>query len=293
MSRRHGIARSLEREEKAIDMHPSRSLNVPTKALLAAACVMLSQPALAQQDEPDEDKPDLKVLVGIGIQLRPSFPGASELSLRPLPLVRVRREGALLPSRAPDQNSSIKIVGDREGLSLGGTFNFQSKRDEDDVGAKVGDVGFTFEPGAYAQAFVTDTVRLRAEVRHGLGGHNAFVGDIAADYVFRPADDRFVATIGPRMRFADSRYHRRYFGITPETAAATGLPGFDADAGLYAVGATAGLLYQFTPQWGGFGYAGYDRLTGDAAHSPIVREFGSRNQFSTGLAVTYTFGVKR
>ena len=265
----------------------------PGKLAALAGCLLLSQPAFAQEEETPTDKPDLLFLVGLGVQLRPSFPGADQFRLSPLPFVRVRREGDLLPDRAPDQNSSIRIVGDREGLSFGGTFNFQSRRDEGDVGAAVGDVGFTFEPGVFAQVFVRENVRLRAEVRRGLGGHNAFVGDLAGDYVIRAPDDRFVATIGPRLRFADSRYHRRYFGVSPQTAAATGLQPFDADAGLYAVGATAGTLYRFTPRSGALGYVAYDRLTGSAADSPIVREFGSRNQFSTGVAVTYTFGVKR
>jgi outer membrane protein len=39
-----------------------------------------------------------------------------------------------------------------------------------------------------------------------------------------------------------------------------------------------------------FGYARYERLVGDADDSPIVRsKFGSRNQLSGGLGVTYTF----
>lgn len=258
-----------------------------------AALVLSPHPGFAQSSAEDDDKPDLRILLGIGLQYRPSYPGADELSLAPFPVVRVRREGDPLPSRAPDQNSSIRILGERDRLSFGGTFNFLSARDDEDVGAAVGDVGFTFEPGLYVQGYVTDDIRLRAEARRGLGGHNAFVGDLAADYIIRATDDRFVATIGPRIRLADDRYHRRYFGVSPTTAGATGLPAYEAGAGIYAVGATAGLLYQFTPEWGGYGYTGYDRLTGDAANSPIVRRFGSRDQFSTGIAVTYTFGVKR
>jgi outer membrane protein len=60
-----------------------------------------------------------------------------------------------------------------------------------------------------------------------------------------------------------------------------------------AVGVTAGYLRQLTPRWGIYSYAKYDRLVGDAADSPIVRQFGSRDQFSGGLALTYTFGGGR
>ena len=41
------------------------------------------------------------------------------------------------------------------------------------------------------------------------------------------------------------------------------------------------------------GYAKYDRLLNDAADSPVVRRFGSRDQLSGGAALTYTFFVGR
>ena len=40
-------------------------------------------------------------------------------------------------------------------------------------------------------------------------------------------------------------------------------------------------------------YAGYDRLVRDAGASPLVRRYGSRDQFSGGLGLTYTFLVHR
>jgi molecular chaperone DnaK (HSP70) len=36
-----------------------------------------------------------------------------------------------------------------------------------------------------------------------------------------------------------------------------------------------------------------ERLVGDAAKSPIVRQFGSRDQLSAGIGLSYTFTVKR
>jgi outer membrane protein len=32
---------------------------------------------------------------------------------------------------------------------------------------------------------------------------------------------------------------------------------------------------------------------GDASKSPIIREFGSRNQLSGGFGLSYTFTIKR
>ncbi|MEO6255217.1 MAG: MipA/OmpV family protein, partial [Sphingomicrobium sp.] len=56
---------------------------------------------------------------------------------------------------------------------------------------------------------------------------------------------------------------------------------------------TSGLSYQFSPRFGMFGFGRYERLVGDAAKSPIVRELGSRNQLSGGLGLSYTFNIQR
>ena len=55
-------------------------------------------------------------------------------------------------------------------------------------------------------------------------------------------------------------------------------------------GATTSVLRQLSDRWGVFGYAKYDRLLSDAADSPVTRRFGSRDQFSGGAGVSYTFG---
>jgi outer membrane protein len=74
-------------------------------------------------------------------------------------------------------------------------------------------------------------------------------------------------------------------------AAATGLPVFDADSGFHAYGVVGGATVMLGRSWGLYGYARYDRLTGDAADSPITRVYGSRNQYSGGVAIFYNFEV--
>jgi outer membrane protein len=71
------------------------------------------------------------------------------------------------------------------------------------------------------------------------------------------------------------------------------LPEFRPSGGIYGVALASGLTLQLSDHWGLFSYARYERLIGDAAKSPIVRQFGSRNQISGGLGLSYTFTVKR
>lgn len=157
------------------------------------------------------------------------------------------------------------------------------------MGGDLPKVGFTLEAGIFAQYALSQRFRLRAEGRKGLGGHKGLIGTIGADAVLR-RDDAQLFSIGPRLTIADSKYNSAYFSVTPEASAASGLPAFSANGGIQAVGAAAGYLQQLSRRWGYSSYLKYDRLVGDAADSPIVRGFGSKDQISGGVALTYTFG---
>jgi outer membrane protein len=40
-------------------------------------------------------------------------------------------------------------------------------------------------------------------------------------------------------------------------------------------------------------YARYERLVSDAGRSPLIRTYGSRDQISAGLALSYTFRLSK
>jgi outer membrane protein len=136
---------------------------------------------------------------------------------------------------------------------------------------------------------VSDGFRLRGEMRKGVTGHKGWIGMAGADFVMRDRDE-WLFSIGPRLTWSDDRYQDTWFGVAQEDSAPSGLPAYDPGGGIQAYGATASFLKQFTPRWGIQTYAKYDRLVGDAADSPVVRQHGSREQFSGGVALNYTFG---
>ncbi len=255
-------------------------------ALCALCFAATATPALAREG-------DGKIVsIGAGLRFSPKYPGADELGLGPLPFFDIRDAGDPLTFESPDEGAGFGLLSDDSAFNIGPAVNFQGKRDEDDVGANVGNVGFTVEAGAFAEYYVMPNLRLRAEGRRGIGGHDAFVGDITADFIIRDRDT-YVFSIGPRARWGEGKYQRAYFGVDPATAAATGLAPYRPGGGFHAAGVAAGLTYMIGSNWGLHGFAGYDRLIGDAADSPIVRTFGSRNQFSAGAGLFYSFGVGR
>jgi len=159
-----------------------------------------------------------------------------------------------------------------------------------------GNIGFAAEPGAFAQfGFAGGKARVRAEVRHGFGGHDALVSDLILGWSDRfgtPGPGQWFWSVSGRATFGGRSYLQTYFGVSPAQAAATGLPAFRASSGLVSTGLAASL----TRPLGRTGkrgivtlFGGYERLADAAADSPLIRERGDRNQLSVGLSYGYRF----
>lgn len=256
---------------------------------VAAFAALAATPALAQ-DEGRDERP-LIISFGGGVQFTPEYPGAGDLKLGPLFTGGVRREGDPIRGSAPDDGFGFSLTGRGGPIEIGPMIAFQGERDQDDVGVAIGDVDFAFEPGAFVNVNISPALRLRAEARRGFDGHEGWLGELGVDTFIRAAPNS-VASIGARVRLADAEYMRTYYGVTPARALASGLPAFAPDGGVRAVGVVAGITHEFTRNFGIYGYAGYDRLLGDAADSPIVRQRGSADQFSAGLALFFNFRMR-
>jgi outer membrane protein len=231
------------------------------------------------------------VTIGPGGAYVPKFPGADKMEIRLWPIVNVRRTGKEARFITPDDNFGIGLIGDRN-FRIGPSLNIQHGRNEADAIPGIGDVGTTIEGGVFAEAFLTDHFRLRADVRKGFGGHKGVVGDVGADVIFGQPADRFHFSVGPRLRLANNRYMQSFYGVSPTQSTLSGLPTYNAGGGLTSAGALTFANYQITPRLGIQAYARYDRLLGDARNSPLVlSSVGSRNQYETGLGLTYSFDI--
>jgi len=261
-----------------------------TKQLLllaAAAFPLVSTPAAAQ----DAGTPDLRIRVGAGAQTRPSFIGADNNDIVPLFRVNIARHGHEFRFSAPDDGFAIPLVSSG-GFAFGPEGQIQSRRRNSDAGVAIGEVKRTYELGGFVDYVLADSIRLRASLRKGLNGHDGVVGQIGADKIWRDGD-KYMFSIGPRLLFSDGRYQRAYFGVSPAAALATGLPAYRPGSGVHAVALAASGNYELGGNFGLFGFARGERLIGDAGKSPFIRTYGSRNQFSAGLGLSYTFAVRR
>lgn len=224
----------------------------------------------------------------------PAYPGSDKLGFIGYPSLSFSRVGEPVAFGTPDDGISIGFNVAPE-FRMGPVIRFQGGRYDGDNRELRGirDVNWAVEPGLFAEFWpIGDRLRTRLEVRHGVGGHQGFVATVGADLVERVGAWTFSA--GPRVHLADSESNNTYFGVSARDAALNPfVVPFKAQGGLRSVGAAAAATYQVTPAWATTVYAGYDRLTQDAARSPITRAFGSPDQFKFGASLSYTFEVPK
>jgi len=229
----------------------------------------------------DAPSPDIVATIRLGVDVGPAYFGSDEYQVGPNFVPRfdyIRFPGGF-------EFGSSEAVGFRTGPGLQGSVRFIRTRDSDDYEPIEGldDVPASLELGLGA-AYEQRNYRFFANARYGVIGHNAWVGELGADGIAYPIDG-LTLTAGPRVQLGTERFTETYFGVTPDEAAQSDLPTFDADSGAYAAGMEVTARYLFNERWGVEGIATYNRLINNAADSPIT-EAGSPDQYEFRLGIT-------
>jgi len=221
----------------------------------------------------------------------PSYPGAKDNSILFFPSGGIRKAGTPATFSTPDQGVSLALF-DIGWLKAGPAASFVGARRGRDHAALLGlnDVDWTIEGGAFVELWPMEQLRTRVELRKGFHGHHGYVADFGADWVVKQGQWTFSA--GPRLTLASDDFMRRYFSVSPLESGLSGLPVYKADGGVKSYGATIAAKYDWSKAFSTTLWGRYDRLTGDAAKSPIVRETGSPNQFTVGLIAAYAFDFR-
>jgi len=222
-------------------------------------------------DNPD---PDVVFSIGLGAGGRPAYFGSDEYEYGATGSFQFDYV------RFPNGFSfgSANAVGFSQGASVVGSVRYIDERISMDYPEIDGldDIDRTFEVGM-GVAYEQEYYRAYGAARYGFFGHEAFVGELGADYISRPVRG-LTLTVGPRIELGDSKFTDTYFGVTPEESVESGLDAYSAGGGLYSAGLEATALYQFNPLWGVRGRLNWSRLLDDAADSPITLA-GDDDQF--------------
>lgn len=228
--------------------------------------------------------------VGVGPVYRADYFGSNDYELRADPEVYVKfRNFVFLDNDGAD----LALFG-FSGFSFGPSIRLVGDRDEADnpALAGLGDVDHTFEVGGFAATKFLDRFLVRAKVRKGVvGGHNGLIVDAAATaLLFRFG--RVSTSVSGQASWIGDRYADTYFSVTPAQSLASGLAVYDADRGVRDFGGSFNAYINIGKRWSLNPYVSYRYILDGIADTPIIDDFGDRNQYTVGFHLMRQFEFK-
>lgn len=271
-----------------------------TQTLTLTLALLAGSPSVAAaQEQPPQE--GWRLALGAGALYAPAYEGDDEYRLSILPNIQVaygERFAASVQDGAryrwintPDWRAG-PIARLRFGRDEDGGQPFAVTGDDSNDLRGLGDVDTSVELGGFVE-YDLGAFAFSAEARQAVNGHEGLIADFGARWTGRTAlaGSPVFLSLGPRLRFVDNDFASAYFGVTPGQSVASGLAVFSAGGGLHSYGASISGVAPLTPdqRWTAVFIASLDRLTGDAADSPLVRERGDATQASVGMFISRSF----
>ncbi len=232
------------------------------------------------------------VTVKVNAVTSPKWTGSDANGFIAYPSLSFRKAGEPVKFSSPDDGIGMAIV-DSGSFSMGPVVRYRAGRYNGSNAELRGihDVRWTVEPGVFANLWLTPNFRARAELRHGVRSEDGLHANFGVDAV--NTFGAWALAIGPRLSLANGHYMRTNYGVTAQDAAwSPRVTPYKAQGGIKSYGAYGSATYQFNPSWAATLHGGYDRLVGSAGKSPIVSNIGSKDQYSIGLVLAYSFSMK-
>ncbi|MEQ1542830.1 MAG: MipA/OmpV family protein [Novosphingobium sp.] len=276
-------------------------LTAPFGAMLGIA-----QPALAQDARPVGPPPaGDRVTIGLGLGTSADYEGSDDYRLQPGGILQGRLGGIDFQMRG--LNLYTDLIADKPGsrtqFKLGPVVQVRLDRTgtiKDPRVAQLGsrktavELGLNAGIGLRGALIPPDSLSFEVSYLHDVAGaHRSAVVTPSINYA-TPVSARAFARLSVSADHVGAGYARTYFDVAPVAGPAVPLPAYATrGAGWKSVGTT--LLY--TRDLGGeprkglglFALAGYKRLLGQFADSPIVRDAGSASQGLGVIGLSYSF----
>ena len=263
-------------------------------ASVAVPALAADLPTRAVAPAYSDTAPLFTVIIAAGPQVLPDFPGSKSYYVLPSVHIAYLKPGEKDSFYTQDDSFDFRVI-DTTFFKAGPVANYQRRRGLSDGNGQffgLRNVGDSVELGGFVEVWpAPEHLRLRGEIRKAVTGYDGLVGTVGADFIGRLGP--FQASVGPRVKFGDQRYVDRYFSIQPFEAALNGrVTPYQASAGVTSVGAFATVRYDINQTYSVSLFGGYDRLANSVGNSPVATVLGSRDQFTGGVTLAYTFGFK-
>ncbi|HEX7731242.1 MAG TPA: MipA/OmpV family protein [Rhodanobacter sp.] len=252
------------------------------RLLPALLCLLLPFSVMADTG----DTPTLAI--GAGAQRMPSWAGARTQRSDPIPFVDIE-----LPQYGFSLSTEDGLQWDliRDAHLHGGLYgDFQWGRDRDDLGALAGRLP-TLAPratgGGYLEWDFTKDLDAGVHLSHDVNGAGAYL-EFYAEWD-PPKLGLLEQSLQLRWQSMNGAAMRRFFGVTPASAQALGVPPWQPGSGSQLATLEYDLFMPTSEHTGVAASLEYGYLLGHAAASPLVRQYGSRSQLTESLAFVYHF----
>lgn len=261
--------------------------------LTTALGALLLTPSLASAQDAPPASNRLTGSAAIGIAAVPDYEGADDH--RVVPLVNGRLAIGERYIAVEGVTLRANVIG-IEGFEFGPVASLTFGRDDkikNVAVARLGKIDDAYELGAFGAISVPvngdDRVRLAVQGVYDVSDvHGGFIVSATASYA-AAIGDRALLSFDIGSSYANDDYAETYFSVSRTGSMASGLARFDARGGIKDVGASITASHRVGDRWSLVGYAGYRRLLGDFADSPVVARGGSADQLSGGIGLAFSF----
>ncbi len=248
------------------------------------------------QDSPFQIE-EMPNVVGVAVGVLPDYVGSNDYTLGVAPFARVTLGSTERYFLLNVTELYFNVIDDPV-MRFGPVVNYRFGRDDDvndSVVKKMSNIKGAFETGA----FIGVDWKFHNDRRHRLIAdaqvlfdvnkvYKGTTGTISARY-WRPFGPMFDGVLGVGIQLADNRYVNKYFGVSENDSALSGLPFYKASGGVNNFKVFPGVVMHLSRQWHLAAGVRYMRLTGDAENSPVVSLRGSADQWVFGVGTAYSW----
>ncbi len=292
--------------------HPN-SFQTTMKTLLAlslaVACTVVQAQTPATNPMPDGSR---DLYVGLGAVSENAYQGGARRRVRALPLVQLEWSNGVFVS---GMNAGMHLS-HNPAFEWGPLLSLQTKRTSDGSAGGAGGIGQQTVPGmvrptggrtqaggagldgmddiparlqagAFANYYITPTLRLTNSVLYGAGkGRDGLVYSLGVQHTAADITAHHRLTYTAGVTLVNDRYSASFFGVSALEAQTSGHPVYAPGAGVQDVYLGARWNWALSPSWMLASGARVTRLQGDARNSPLVQR-ATNFSISSGLAYRF------
>jgi len=228
---------------------------------------------------------DWVITLGAGVMVGPKYPGSNSMRFQPIPAIDIEYKNLLFAKQ--DMPLGVYFINTpvwSAGLAVQ-YDNTQRRPSDNPALASIGGVDTTYRAKLFG-SYTLSALTFSTSAAQDIDGHSEGLLIDANAIGTLPLGSKWYLSAGPGATWGNSQYQNTFFGVDQAQSVASGLPQYQAHAGLRDIYLSFEADYLITKHWTATATVKIAQLQSSAAHGPITQ---SRQQTTTTAALSYTF----